>query len=471
VTDAGAVVLALAAAAGAWIGWPVPLAAGALFVTGAFALRRGAPLVVGAALLAMTSSHAAWSGLHPPAAREFAGVVTLLTDPEPAASGQRAEVRVGRRHVEAWAHGAAAGALRERLAGERVEVRGRLKPVSDAMAGRLARRHIATQLNIDDVRRWSAGSPPVRVANAVRRTLVRGAAGLPLTTRSLFAGFVLGDDREQPDAVTESFRASGLTHLLVVSGENVAFVLVLAGPLLRRLGLGARLAVGLVVLCGFGLITRWEPSVLRAEAMAALALAAATLGRPVSTIRLLALAVTGLVLVDPMLVRSVGFLMSVGACFGIASLAQPIAARLPGPRLLATATGVTLAAQLGVAPILVPTFGAMPLAAVPANLLAVPAAGPIMVWGMTAGIAAGMLPAPVAAALHAPTRVLIAWVTLIADAGARAPLGHVTRRELVVLVLVPAAAGLRSVHAARARRSDVRRRHPQPRDGDPQPHP
>jgi competence protein ComEC len=255
-----------------------------------------------------------------------------------------------------------------------------------------------------------------------------------------------------------------------VSGENVAFVLILAAPLLRHLELRGRLVVGLLILVLFGLITRWEPSVLRAEAMAALAMIAATLGRPVSTIRLLALAVTALLLLDPMLVRSVGFLMSVGACAGIAALARPLGDWLPGPRPLAHAMGVTLAAQVGVAPTLIPVFGAMPVAAVPANLLAVPAAGPIMVWGMTAGMAAGVMPGAVAAILHVPTRVLIGWVAAVAGTMAKAPLGHITMRELVVVAPVVALVGLRSKRAARRRRPELRRDDAQPRDGHPQPH-
>ena len=127
--------------------------------------------------------------------------------------------------------------------------------------------------------------------------------------------------------------------------------------------------------------------------------------------------------------------MSVGACAGIALFAQRVADRVPGPRAVAAAIGVTVGAQLGVAPVLVPVFGPMPLATLPANLLAVPAAGPIMVWGMTAGVVAGVMPTFVAAALHVPTRVLISWVALVARVSARLPLGRVT------LVHLAAAAG------------------------------
>ncbi|MDQ6727917.1 MAG: ComEC/Rec2 family competence protein [Actinomycetota bacterium] len=220
-----------------------------------------------------------------------------------------------------------------------------------------------------------------------------------------------------------------------MSGENVAFVLALLAPFLNRLRMGGRLVGGLAVLVLFGILTRWEPSVLRAEAMAALTLLSAAMGRPVSTLRVLALAVTGLVLVDPMLVRSVGFLLSVGACAGIALLATRIAARLPGPRPLATALGVTLAAQIGVMPVLVPVFGGLPVSALPANLLAVPVAGPLMMWGMAAGLPAGWIGGPVARIVHLPTEAMIAWVAAVARWGASVPLGQLRPVHVVALVV------------------------------------
>src|SRR5439155_2182997 len=171
--------------------------------------------------------------------------------------------------------------------GERIAVRGRLAPLSGRASHRLAYRHVAARLTIDGVGGWSPGNAVSRMANGLRRTLVAGAASLPDTRRPLFTGFVLGDDRGQRPEIVDDFRGSGLTHLLVVSGENVAFVLALAQVGLGRLPLGWRLVAGLVVLGLFGVLTRWEPSVLRAEAMAALALVAGFLGRPQSGLRLL----------------------------------------------------------------------------------------------------------------------------------------------------------------------------------------
>jgi ComEC/Rec2-related protein len=211
---------------------------------------------------------------------------------------------------------------------------------------------------------------------------------------------------------------------LAVSGQNVAFVLVLAGPLARRLRLWPRLGTTLAVVAMFGLVTRFEPSVLRAGAMAALAAVTVTIGRPTSRLRVLALAATALLIVDPLLVHSVGFRLSVAAAAAIVVLAPPIAAVLPGPRWLAAPLGVTVAAQLGVAPVLLTTFGPLPVASLPANLLAVPAAGAVMVWGLTAGLLAGVVGGTAAAVLHLPTRLLLAWIEEVASRAAAAPLGE-----------------------------------------------
>ena len=161
--------------------------------------------------------------------------------------------------------------------------------------------------------------------------------------------------------------------------------------------------------------------------MAAITLLATTLGRPASTLRILGLAVTALLLVDPLLVGSVGFLLSCGACAGIAVLATPFSRHLPLP------LAVTLAAQVGVAPVLVPVFGGLPVASVPANLLAVPAAGPVMVWGLVAGLPAGLIGEPLAGLLHVPNRLLVAWIAGVAHWAARLPLGQLGAGHVVAL--------------------------------------
>ncbi|MGZ4676698.1 MAG: ComEC/Rec2 family competence protein [Acidimicrobiia bacterium] len=357
-------------------------------------------------------------------------VVTLTDDP----SGMRFESDAlaavetidgrdaGGRTVLVTATGDEQSGLRVVEAGDRLRLRGALGPLA-GFATRLRWRHA---VGVVRVRRLvavaPASDPAFVVANHARHAVLRGADVLPPTPRALLAGFVLGDTRAIPPDLVTAFRDAGLSHLLAVSGANVAFALAIVEPLLRRARLRTRFLGGIAVLVLFGTMTRWEPSVLRAAVMAALVMLARLLGRPADGPRVLVLAMTALLIVDPFLLHSVGFLLSCGACAGIVLGAAPIAQRLPGPRALRDALGVTTAAQIGVAPVLLTTFGSLPLVALPANLLAAPFVGPLTVWGLVASAVGGMLGPAVGLWLQLPTLAMLRAVELIARTAARSPL-------------------------------------------------
>ena len=379
---------------------------------------------------------------------------TLAADPDGARYYMDVLVRVGRidgrsaghRTVQVTAGGDAAARLRLLEAGDEVEVSGWFQPLA-GYDRRLRWRHAVAAFDAVELRSFTpARSPLERAANALRARVLAGGRHLPATERALVAGFLLGDTRELGRDVEEQFRASGLTHLLAVSGANVAFVLALTRPALRRLGLRAQLVAGLAVLVLFGTMTRWEPSVLRACAMAACSMTALYLGRPTAGVRVLALAVLALVLADPFLIHSIGFLLSCGASAGIAFLAAPITTRLRGPHWFREPLGVTLAAQIGVAPVLVPVFGSVPLAALPANLVAAPIAGPLTVLGLVSGIAGGAVESwspGAAAVLQAPTGLLAHAMLRTAELFSRLPV-EVDGRAAAALI-----AGAALVGAAR----------------------
>ena len=427
-------VLAATTWVGARLALPVPGWTAVAVIVVAYAVRRPWVLFPGVVLLASSLGAAAHAGLAGLEAQTANMDVALLTDPERFGDAVRVEVRVNGRHVEAWAEGSSGDELAPRLAGDRVSVRGRVEPLRSPDAHQISR-HLAGRLEIARVRSWQPGGLPSRLANGYRSLLTDGSRSLSEQRQSLLAGLALGDDRSQSPAMVDAFRGAGLTHLLAVSGQNVAFVLLVVEPLLRRLPVGGRIVLVLAVLAMFGMVTRFEPSVLRATAMAAVAVVSTAIGRPAGGRRALALAVTGLLLIDPLLVYSVGFALSVAASLGIVLWSAPVAGALPAPGWIARPCGVIVAAQLAVAPVLVATFGPLPMASVPANLLAGPAAGPAMVWGMTAGAVAGVVPDAVASLVHLPTDVLLGWIELVARIGAALPLGGLGPPSLA-LVLV-----------------------------------
>jgi competence protein ComEC len=204
-----------------------------------------------------------------------------------------------------------------------------------------------------------------------------------------------------------------------VSGENVVFVLAAASPLLRRLRPWWRWAATVGLIGWFMMLTRFEPSVLRAGVMAMLGSSAFVLGRQQSVVRLLACTITILVLVDPMLVWSVGFWLSTGATAGVCVIAPRLAQWLPGPPWLRVPMSVTLGAQAGVALPSWLVFHRLPLVSLPANLLAVPVAGFVMLFGIPAGLLSALIP-PLAPALMAPCAMGTRWVATVAYLGAAA---------------------------------------------------
>jgi competence protein ComEC len=261
---------------------------------------------------------------------------------------------------------------------------------------------------------WSAGSRLALVNTRIREALRRAAERvMPVPQAALFTGLVIGDDLRQPTATVQSFRAAGLSHLTAVSGQNVAFVLAAASPLLRRLRAGPRWTVTVGLVVWFMALTRFEPSVLRAGFMAILAATAFVLGRRQHPLRLLCLTVMVLVLIDPLLVWSVGFWLSAGATGGVIVVGPRLAQRLPGPGWFTTPLGITLGAQVGVALPSLLVFGRLPLVSVPANLLAVPVGGFVMLYGLPAGLVAAALP-PIDSVVMFPAVVGTRWVETVA---------------------------------------------------------
>ena len=268
-----------------------------------------------------------------------------------------------------------------RLPGERLRVTGRLEPPGPGYTAATFEPH-------GPPHRLRAAPWPGRLAGRLRAGLHDAAAPLPDGARGLLPGLVVGDTSRLGDAVREDFRRTGLSHLVAVSGQNIAILLTVALLLARRAGAGPRAAAvaGALVLGFYVLLARPSPSVLRAGVMGALALGGAATGRERAALRLLAAAVLFLLLADPGLATSIGFALSAAATAGLLVLGPPLrhrlAARLPG--WLADAVAPPLAAQLACAPLLAAAFGRVSLAALPANVLAAPAVAPATVLGFVA---------------------------------------------------------------------------------------
>jgi competence protein ComEC len=214
-------------------------------------------------------------------------------------------------------------------------------------------------------------------------------------------------------------RVTGLTHLEAVSGENVTIVLGVTIGLARAAGVRRR---GRAFLCAatllaFVVVARPSPSVLRAAVMGGIALVAMISGRRSSALPALSAAIVVLLIVDPFLARTVGFVLSVVATAALVTIAPLWTARLERhvPRPLAIAIAVPAAAQLACTPILLLVFGQLTPYAVLANLLAAPAVVPATILGVLTAVTAMAWPtgAELAAWLGAMPTIMIAEVARV----------------------------------------------------------
>ena len=381
----------------------------------------GVAVLVG--VVGVVRSGDGWRSLEPDRLGPVEGWVRIIDDPQPYPSSTRVILEVEGERFEMWSRGRAQQqrVMRWR-GGETIRVAGERLALDAERAERVAWQHVVGRFDLDWVGDVAAGSAVARASNRVRGAIERSAQFVPEPHGALFRGLVIGDDREQPRDMIERFRASGLSHLTAVSGQNVAFVLESFGPLLVRLRPWPRWLLTLAVIAWFVVITRFEPSILRAGVMAGLTATAFMTGRERSTLRILAATVTALLLVDPLLAWSVGFWLSVGATTGVCTVGPWLARRFEPLGPLALPLGITLGAQLGVVVPSVLVFGRLPLVSIVANLLAVPVAGAVMLYGLPAGLLAGLLADAAPAfgqVVMFPARVGTRWVDTVAMLGVR----------------------------------------------------
>lgn len=246
--------------------------------------------------------------------------------------------------------------------------------------------------------------------------------GMPAREAALARGFVLGEDEGIDGRTTEDFRRSGLSHLLAVSGQNVALLALLALPLLAALGmpLRTRLVWLLGLIAVYVPLAGAGPSIVRAGIMGGLSVLATLVGRRASPFYALVLAAVLMLAVAPRIATDVGWQLSFAAVLGILAFATPlcrlIAARAGagGPlRPLVDGAAMTIGAGVTTAPLIALHFESISLLTLPANLLALPAVAPAMWLGMLAA-SAGQVPGLPVEALNQVNALLLAYIAQVA---------------------------------------------------------
>ncbi len=216
----------------------------------------------------------------------------------------------------------------------------------------------------------------------------------PMPESGYLAGLLLGGDNRLPREVAESFRRTGTTHTVAVSGSNItilATALMFVG--INLMGLWRKQAFYLVIagIVVFIIMIGAPSSAVRAAIMGVILLYANQIGRLASSLRIIVLTAVIMVWQSPfILLYDAGFQLSFLATIGIILIYGPLSEKLKitndflGIKSIIL---VTLSAQLGVLGVLLYTFNSLSLMSLLANVLILPFISAIMLGGILTVIA------------------------------------------------------------------------------------
>jgi len=212
----------------------------------------------------------------------------------------------------------------------------------------------------------------------------------------LMIAMMLGDRWLIPDDLTLDFQRSGLSHILAISGLHVGFVLVMLNVIFGMLPITAKWGtlIKIIVLWFYCLLTGASPSVLRAVFMATLYLGGQIAVRKPDALNCLFAAALGILVIRPLDLFDIGFQLSFAAVLGIVLFNKRIEEVFRFlPKWISSTLVVTLAAQIGVGPIIAYHFNMFSIVSFPANLIFVPLSGIMVIHGFIVMVIGLILPA------------------------------------------------------------------------------
>ena len=231
---------------------------------------------------------------------------------------------------------------------------------------------------------------------------------IPEPQAALLTGILLGNDNGLPPTLDDAFRLTGMTHIIAISGFNIAILVAilvrLAEPFLSRRGAVVFALVGISL---YTLLVGADASVVRAALMGSIYLVTNRwLGRPNFAYASLFLAGFVMTAIRPFTLWDVGFQLSFAATLSLMLYADPLTQwvrrglqrwltrewveKVMG--ILSEAVILTIAAQILTLPLMIGYFGQLSLISLLANALILPVQPAVMIWGGLATLTGLVLP-------------------------------------------------------------------------------
>lgn len=228
---------------------------------------------------------------------------------------------------------------------------------------------------------------------SLRRLVLAASPPASAPGSELARALILGERSGLAPELRLGLQRLGLAHVLAISGLHVGLVATLAALAGAALRPRRRLLVVVVAVTGYGFLAGPSPSVVRSVLMVVLGAAALAAARRPRSFDALCWATGGMTAVEPIVVTSLGFQLSVAATAGVLGLGVPWARRWVqrgGWRRWASPLAVPISAQIATLPWALSSFARVHPAAPLLDLLAVTWLGVFLVIGLVWLIGAGL---------------------------------------------------------------------------------
>lgn len=235
---------------------------------------------------------------------------------------------------------------------------------------------------------------------------------------ALLSGLLVGHKESLGDDLLDDFRRAGLTHIIVLSGFNIAIVAIIILSLTAFLPRAFSLSLAVLGIFLFAMMVGFESTVLRATLMVLISLGGKFINRSYDALRALMIAGFFMLFINPhLLMHDVSFELSFLASLSLV-LVSPVIERfftwvpsLAGFREIIVST---VSVELLVIPLLLFRIGEISVVSLFSNILVLPIIGPTMLFGFLAGLASYVWQ-PLAIALGYPAQLLLQYELFVVD--------------------------------------------------------
>lgn len=240
-------------------------------------------------------------------------------------------------------------------------------------------------------------------------------------------GMMIGDTSYISDKVKQDFQNSGITHMLAVSGTNVAYVIICVKFLFEKL-VSKKASNYFVIffIIIFMFVSGCSASVVRATIMAIILILADLFARKPNIYASIATSVIIMIIYNPLVITDVGFILSYGGTLGIVILYEKLNAMIAqkfciSNQFLKSIVSIfctTLSAQIILVPIMWYFFNTISIISLVTNLLVAPVSGILTILGIIA-YAVGLLYTPASKLLsygiYSMAKLIICIAKICAD--------------------------------------------------------